>query len=206
MKTLSRFLVLGILIVVILSTVGVYATWYYTGTVEDFQTGIDLGVEIFEYKPEEVLPGDQEATELHENHNNLVKNIVNHIDYGLNATKKPIVRKLLEDGAGVVYSNQNVSGGNLKHMMLDSSDVESLMFCVEYVTDTEYNAYTFSGKLVGSQNIGVWIDVYKTVITKTGKTWVATKSFIGKAQISTVYTSSDGQVTSIDVKTWKSAT
>ena len=205
MKTLSRFLVLGLLIVVILSTVGVYATWYYTGTVEDFQTGIDLGVEIFEYKPEEVLPGDQESTKLHENHNNLVKNIVNHVDYGLNATKKPIVRELLEDGAGVVYSNQNVSGGNLKHMMLGSSDVEGLMFCVEYVTDNEYNAYTFSGKLVGSQNIGVSIDVYKTVITKTGDTWVATISFIGKAQISTVYTSSSEQVISINVKTWKNA-
>lgn len=205
MKTLSRFFALGIMLVVILSTVGVYAIWFYTGTVEDFQTGIDLGVEIFEYKPEEVLPGDQEATELHENHNNLIKNIVNHIDYGLNATKKPLVRELLEDGAGVVYSNQNVTGGNLKHMLLDSSDVERLMFCVEFVTATEYNAYTFSSNLVGSQNIGVWIDVYKTVIIKTENTWVATKSFIGKAQISTVYTSSSEQVTSINVKTWKNA-
>ena len=124
MKALSKFFILGVIAIIIVSTFGVYAGWLYTGPVDDSTSTVDVSLGVFEYKPEEVLPGGDEATKLHENHNNLVNNIVNHIDYGLNATKKPIVRKLLEDGAGVVYCDQNVSGGNLKHMMLDSSDVE----------------------------------------------------------------------------------
>ena len=166
MKNLKKVFLIATLLVMV-SIGSVSASWFYylePTPVSQGQVGIGMGM--FEYAPEEVLPGDKEATELHENHYNLITNIVSHVDYGLNANKKPIVRKLLEDGAGVVYSNQNVSGGNLKHMMLDSSDVESLMFAVAYYTDTEYHAYTFSSAKVKSGLEGTVIDVYKTIIVK----------------------------------------
>ena len=202
MKHLLR-IILAVIAVAILTS-GVYALWIYPTPADGTSNGIGLSVLDFGYAPEEVLPGDKEATNLHENHNNLITNIVNHIDYGLNATKKPIVRKLLEDGVPVVYCDQNVSGGNLKHMMLSSSDVEQLMFCVEYSSDTEYIAYTFSGKLVANVNVGKTIEVYKTIIEKgsNGK-WVATKSYHGTAVISAVRASSSETLLSIDVSTWK---
>ena len=181
---------------------GVYATFKYAQTGPD-DVAISIPIELVEfyYKPEEVLPSGGNATQLHENHFNLVKNIVDHIDYGLNATKKPLIRKLLEDGAGVVYSNQNVSGGNLKHMMLDSSDVENLMFAVEYVSDTEYNAYTFSGNDADYDTLDQYITVYKTQIIKgENNKWVAERSFMGKAQVFRAH--SDG--ISVNVKTWYS--
>ncbi len=180
---------------------GSFASWKYAGTIlEEQDSNLSMLMDEFYYTPEEVLPGDDGATELHQNHYNLVTNIVDHIDYGLNASKKPIIRKLLEDGEGVVYSNQNVSGGNLKHMLLDSSDVEKLMFAVEYGTDTEYYAYTFSSQYVTSDYVGKYIAVYKTIMVKNenGK-WIATTSFVGQAKVFRTPVS----VLSIDVKTWE---
>ena len=195
-------LIISLFLIVAIGSVS--ASWFYylePTPVGQGQVGIGMGM--FEYAPEEVLPGDKEATELHENHYNLVTNIVSHVDYGLNANKKPLVRKLLEDGAGVVYSNQNVSGGNLKHMMLESSDVESLMFAVAYYSDTEYHAYTFSSSKVKSGLEGTVIDVYKTIIVKENNKWVAKTSFAGKATVSGVRTSDGQSITSIDIDTWK---
>ena len=181
---------------------GVYATYYYTQTgPDDVETSFDKEFIEFYYKPEEILPSGGNATQLHENHLNLIKNIVDHIDYGLNATKKPLVRELLEDGAGVVYSNQNVSGGNLKHMLLGSSDVENLMFAVEYVSDTEYNAYTFSGNDADYDNVDEYITVYKTQIVKgENNKWTSVRSFQGKAQVGRMHSGG----LSINVKTWYS--
>ena len=193
-------LCLLLLIVSLALIPGVSASWKYSGeTLEQQNTNLSMVMDEFYYAPEEVLPGDDGATELHQNHYNLVTNIVNHVTYGLNATSKPIVRKLLEDGAGVVYSNQNVQGGNLKHMLLSSSDVEKLMFAVEYVTATEYHAYTFASTYVTSNNVGNYIVAYKTVMVKgeNGK-WVATTSYVGQAQVFRTPVS----VLSINVKTW----
>ena len=87
----------------------VNATQTYTKEVgeSNYELGY-VSMSEFTYTPEEVLPVDKEATELHENHMNLPKNIVNHVDYGLNATKKTIVRKLLENGQG--YHPERKSG------------------------------------------------------------------------------------------------
>ena len=203
MKNLKKIFLIATLLVAV-SIGGVSASWqYYLNPTPAGQSQAEITMGVFEYAPEEVLPGDKEATNLHENHLNLINNIVNHIDYGLNATKKPIVRELLEDGVPVVYSNQNVSGGNLKHMMLDSSDVESLMFAVAYYTDTEYHAYTFSSAKVKSGLEGTVIDVYKTIIVKENNKWVAKTSFKGTAIVSAVRGSDGATHVSIGVDTWK---
>ena len=178
---------------------GVVATWVYSnepsiGAEDDTHAGIIP----FEYKPVEILPSDKEDTQLHVNHFNLISSIVNHVDYGLNANKKPIIRELLLDDHGVVYGDQNVSGGNLKHMLLNTSDVNALMYVVEYVTDTEFNAYTFVDAEADSDNVGQYIQVYKTVIKKNTK-WEATLSYEGRAKVFR-----PGVVSySIDVTTWE---
>ncbi len=181
---MRKFLAIIMCFTMLLSIGGVYATWQYSFLPvagQDVQVGV--GLIDFYYKPEEILPGGDDATTLHENHLNLINNIVNHIDYGLNATKKPIVLELLLEEKDKVYSNQNVTGGNLKHMLLDSSDVENLMFVVEYISDVEFAAYTFSGKQATYSNMDAYVTVYKTQIIKEDGRWKATRSFSGQAKV-----------------------
>ena len=198
-QLISRIVLLITMIVFCSSILGVFATWIFAELPilgRDKNWGVNM--EIWQFAPEEVLPDDNEATDLHQNHYNLVMSIVNHVDYGLNATKKPIIREMLEDGAGVVYSNQSVQGGNLKHMLLEGSDVNALMFAVEYETDVKYNAYTFRE---GDLNIGAFIQVYKTVIEKIDGRWKATLSYEGTAKVFIAPNS----VVNIDVTTWNYA-
>ncbi len=198
---LKHLPLIGLLLFIISVVVipGAFATWKYSTTGPRQQdTNLSLGIVDFYYPPEEVLPGDDQATELHENHFNMVTSIVNHVDYGLNATKKPIIRELLEDGAGVVYSNQNVQGGNLKFV---GDDISGLMFAVAYQTATEYIAYTFSDDYVTTANVGNYITVYKTIIVKgdNGR-WVATTSFEGQAK---VFSPQIADGPNIDVTSWR---
>ena len=200
MRLLRLPLLLFTVIFAIITTTGVFAAWHYaTSFAYGDNENANISIIEFKYNPEEVLPSDKEDTELHLNHYNLINSIVNHIDYGLNANKKPIIRNLLLDEHGVVYGNQSVSGGNLKHMLLNTSDVNALMFVVEYVSDTEFNAYTFIEREASSSNVGNYIQVYKTIIVKES-TWKAMLSYEGRAKVFR-----PGVVSySIDVTTWES--
>ena len=77
--------------------VGLNAQWIYPDLSLSLgdSNGANIILQEFEYTPDEVLPGgdqnDQEV-EVGQNHNSLIDRIVNHVDYGLNATKKPIVK------------------------------------------------------------------------------------------------------------------
>ena len=199
MKKLSfKFFIIGMLAITAF-TPGLFATFDYSFLpVEDKNIQINNSLTEFYYKPEEILPGDDDATELHENHYNLIVNIVDHASYGLNSDSKPIVRNLLLSTKGLVYSGQKVSGGNLKHMLLNTNDVEKLAFVVEYVSDTEFAAYTFSGVQATYDNMDNFIEVYKTQILYENGEWEAVRSFMGKAKVFR-----PGVVSvSIDVTTW----
>lgn len=84
---------------------------------------------------EEVLPDEKEDTKLGENHLSLINAILNIKDYGLNETKKPILHTYLADD-GIIYCDQNVKGGNLKHLMIDQvNGSERLYFVITKVSD-----------------------------------------------------------------------
>ncbi len=205
--SLKRIPAILILLVCIVSMFGVSlkAEWLYPDMSLSFEKDVDVNVGLteFEYTPEEVLPGgdNNEQVQVGENHMTLINNIVNHVTYGLNATSKPIVRELLEDGVPVVYSNQNVSGGNLKHMLINDSSMEALDFAVEYETDTFYTAYTFASKHLISSSVGSTIDVYKTDIVYEQGRWVAKRSYKGTAKVSRVR-GGNKQIINIDVSSW----
>ena len=198
----KAILVCAILGVFVFSTTGVFATWKYAEvSPEDKDLGVNLAVNEFVYKPEEILPDDEQADKLGQNHLQLIENLLWVDSYGLNETKKPIIHNLLENVGDVVYGQQNVQGGNLKHIFVDlSAESAKLMFVVEKVTDIQYMAYTFVYAAVTINTVGTYIEVYKTQIDKgTDKVWLATQSWLGEARVN-----SPAKVSrSIDTTSWR---
>ena len=135
-----------------------------------------------------------------ENHYSLIEKILNEASYGLNATKKPIVHELLTKPGDVVYCNQTVQGGNLKHMLLDAAEgAEFLYFVVTKISDTEYHAFTFVEDALGGP-YGSEIEVYKTVmVCGDNGIWTAPNSYKGYAKINEPVVVSRG----IDVTSWR---
>ena len=87
-KSITRICTVGVLVVFLLSTAGVYATWQYAGLPPDpHEALLNILMNPFLYKPEEVLPDEKEDTKLGENHLSLIDAILNTKDYGLNQTK-----------------------------------------------------------------------------------------------------------------------
>ena len=196
----SRFSLLMLVSMVFLMTIGgVFATWQYTTiSPNDTSDTFSITTSEFEYTVEEVLPGDEEADKLGENHLLLIERILNEIDYGLNATKKPIMHNYLKKDGDIVYGNQQVSGGNLKHILIDGTTAEKLMFLVTRISATEYHAYTFSAYQSSNTAMGEYIEAYKTVLVKENGVWDASKSYLGKAKV--FY--SAVSVRSVDITTW----
>ena len=201
-----RMRILPALLGLALTVGGVTATWKYSSGPAD-SAAKELGVDllVFGYAPEEVLPDDEEADKLGQNHFDLIEKILNEVSYGLNATKKPIIHELLNKQGDVVYCEQNVQGGNLKHILIDGTSAYGLLFQIEYVSDTEYITYTYIVGDVKNKPIGTEIDVYKTVMTTNEKgVWNAPTSYYGKAPIVSVRTS-NSTVRAINSKAWTNA-
>ena len=203
-------IILAIILMVCPLVVSLNAEWMYPDMSLTLENGLDVNVDLieFEYTPEEILPGgdNNEQVQVGQNHLLLIKNIVDHVTYGLNATSKPIVKELLEAGATAVYSNQNVSGGNLKHMLIQGSSMEALDFAVKYENATFYSAFTFESKWINSNSyIGQEIEVYKTDMIYENGTWVAKRSYKGTAKVARV-TAKNKQIVNIDVFSWTQTT
>lgn len=198
-KTLLVCIILGILVC---STAGVFATWRYAEvSPESKDINLNLGLNEFIYKPEEILPDDEQADKLGQNHLQLIENLLWVDSYGLNETKKPIIHDLLENTGDVVYGQENVQGGNLKHIFVDlSTESAKLMFVVEKVNSIQYMAYTFVYSAVTINTVGTYIEVYKTQIDKgTDNVWLATQSWLGEARVN-----SPAKVSrSIDTTSWR---
>ena len=157
---------------------GVSATWLYASNPATGMGGeVTTNIIPFKYKPEEILPTDLNANQM-----KLIDSIVNHLEYGFNATKKSLIREELEAGAGIVYGDQVVQKGNLTHLFLKDDEVKKLMFAVTYYSDNEYHIYTFLLANLTQQNVGEQIEVYKTICKKE-TIWEAVTSFKGKAEV-----------------------
>ena len=112
----------------------------------------------------------------------MINAILNTKDYGLNETKKPILHTYLADD-GIIYCNQNVQGGNLKHLMIDQvTGSERLYFVITKVSDTVYYTYTMRYNDL-SLPIGTRIQVFRTTMEKQNGKWSATGSVSGYASV-----------------------
>ena len=201
-------LLLGILL--IFSIGGVWATWRYAEfSPSATDTFMGIGLSVFDYPPEQILPGgDTETAPLGENHLKLVDLVLNEDNkgYGLNIQNNVLIHQLLRSQP-VVFSNQKASGGNLKFILDVRNNTHGLYYAVEKVTDTLYYMYTFSvDELATAAGTSLEITAYRTSLEKSTK-WTATKSYIGYAQTKSLRdmgesADSHSIAYSIDVTTW----
>jgi len=202
-RSIVRYMAFLCSLFVLASVGGVFATWYYTyETAPNAQENLSVSLSDFEWKPEEILPTE---SEIGENHLALIELILNESNkgYGLNYDNKHVLEGYL-DKYGLVFSNQKVSGGNLKFV---SDETNQLYYCVEKISDTMYYAYTFSFSDLNSvKGTATVMPVYRTVLEKTDK-WRAPKSYFGYAQTKLLRAfgaeNTPGTLEySIDVSTW----
>ena len=208
-----KYLSLILCIVVIFSIGSAYATWKYAclSPAEKDQS-IDISLSVFDYPPEQILPGgDTEQATPGENHNKLIDLILNEAQkgYGLNIGSNVLLHSLLRQNK-YVYSNQKVSGGNLKFNIdpKNAFNTYGLYYSLEKVSDTLYYCYTFEiNALSTASGTSQYITVYRTSLVKTDK-WRAPVSYEGVAQtvkLSDLGVSADSQSLrySIDMASWR---
>ena len=164
---LKRFRIIICLIFLVLAMVvpGVYGNWSYyidSPVVDEANRGIILGG--FYYNSQEVLPDSSEDIENKENHYLLIENILNHKKYGLNSNDKEVIHNYLGEDGNILYGQQSVSGGNLKHVLVKNTSAENVQFVITRISATEYHAYTYKIADLNDTAMGSYLEVYKTIL------------------------------------------
>ena len=85
--------------------------------------------------------------------------------------------------------------------MITGSTMEKLEFVVQYYSDTEYIAYTYNGLQATKYTVGTTIEVYKTVIVYENGKWDDVRSYVGKAEVVSIY-KGNHSFYAINVKSW----
>ena len=168
---------------------GAAATWRYTiGSPDPALTVNGMGINPFLYKPEEVLPDEDEAAKIQQNHMDLLYNILHLSKYGLNPGS------VLENAVasfGVLRSQENISGGNLKHLFT-TKESQLLDFALAYENDTQYVLYTFvTEDLEGGTVDSTRVPVFKILITYEDGKWDSPGAYAGHAVIREFTTSNN---------------
>ena len=206
-----KYFSLLLCLLTILSIGGVFATWKYADlSADEVNQDLSLSLSVFEYPPEQILPGgDTEQAQLGENHLKLVELVLweDKKGYGLNINNNVLIHQYLKNNK-VVYSNQKISGGNLKFILDPHNNTHGLYYCVEKIDNSLYYVYTFDvEELATASGTTEYITVYRTSLVKTDE-WRSTVSYLGIAQtksLSSMGVSADSQSLrySIDVTTWR---
>lgn len=206
-----KYVSLALCLIMLLSVGGVFATWKYAElSPDEISQEIGISLSVFDYPPEQVLPGgDTVEAAIGENHNKLIELILweNDKGYGLNINNNVLIHQYLKSH-NVVYSNQKISGGNLKFILDPHNNTHGLYYCIEKIDNNLYYCYTFDiNHLSTASGTTEYITVYRTSLVKTD-IWRATTSYEGIAQtkhLSDMGVSADSQSLkySIDVTTWR---
>lgn len=209
-RFLFKYLTLFLSIILLLSIGGVFAVWVYPEVIANPVSDLfHTQISVFEYTPEEILPGGDEIDEeIGQNHFALIDIILNEKDksYGLNINNNALLHEYLRDD-GFVYSNQKVQGGNLKFILDAKNNTHGLYYCLQRVSNTLYYCYTFSTlDLSNAAGTDTEIVAFRTNLEKTDK-WYATTSVCGYAKtisLRSIGVSADSNTIeySIDMDSW----
>lgn len=182
MRSTTKYIALLLALLLIASAGGVFAVWRYAEdpaeSVHD-SVGITIREDNFVWTPEQILPTDKPG----ENYMSLLGSILDNIKVGLNSSKDVIFDTAKR--YGIVHCDQNVQGGNLKHLedVFTSSD-RDLDFVIAYVSDTELHCFMYEDDDIRSGLVGTTlIKVYKTILRFDGNEWYGEESQLGYATI-----------------------
>ena len=212
-KRVSTVLCVFLSIFSLLFCGGVSATWIFAEPTVPSVDGdfSSVSISVFDYNAEEILPGGGvEIPDIGQNHYTLIDKILNETNknYGLNQSTSNVLHSYLKS-KGVVYSNQKVSGGNLKFIIDPQNNTHGLYFVLEKVSDTHIHCYTFTYlDLVDASGTSKEMAVYQTHLIKTNE-WNMTTSHKGLAKtvrLSDIGVSADSNSSSysIDIESWYS--
>ena len=168
---------------------GAFAQWIFSdASPNPVLANNGLSISPFLYKPEEVLPDEEESAELQENHSDLLYNILHDRKYGLNHSNT--LDNAIEDYQ-LLRSQENISGGNLKHLFT-TRESQLLDFAIKYVSDTQYELYTFEDDNLETGIVdSTRIPVYKIILTYENGKWDALGAVLGHAIIRQFTTSNN---------------
>ena len=178
----TKYLALLIALLLVASCGGVFAVWTFAENPAESKSdsvGISINEYNFVWTPEEILPTDKPG----ENYITLLGSILDNSKVGLNSSKDVIFDTA--ERYGIVHCDQNVQGGNLKHLndVFTSSD-QDLDFVISYVSETELHCFMFEDDDVNSGLVDVTpIKVYKTILRYAGGEWYGEESQLGYATI-----------------------
>ena len=208
---IKRFLPVLLCFLTLCTFGGVFATWRYASYgAMPVSTEFSASLSVFDYTPDEILPGgSNEEAELGGDHFALIQLILyeDDKDYGLNINKNALIHQYLRSNS-VVYSNQKISGGNLKFILDPQNNTHGLYYCIAKVSDTEYLCYTYAiSDLATVCGTDVEMPAYCTTLLKTDGVWQATTSYLGyvkTASLSDLGESADPHTIAyaIDISTW----
>lgn len=188
-----KFIVFGV--IAFLATIpGVWAVWQYYFSPQPADT--ELSAVIGTWPADVVLPSTPEDTELGSNYLMLLEAILNSKKSGLNPTD------LLEDAAwnkkknphhlGLLYSSQNVTGGNQAHLFdKDTANgTASLLFAFESIngSKTEYYVYMYkkadAEDAILQNNLSTTtIPAYRVLLKYEGGKWDDYETYLGEAYV-----------------------
>lgn len=181
-KHYSRAISLLIVLAVLVTVPGVFAAWHYAvGLPEAASADVAVALVPFVYPPDQVLPQDPDHAE---NHWDAILSILYSPKGGLNSTsnKSSLIPNNLRNYAGVLFSRQNVQGGNLKNIFSTETS-ENIYFVIQSLSDTSIAVYTMSKPIVDTSSEGDIVIVYRTLIEKSGETWDASQADVGHAHL-----------------------
>ena len=178
----SKYLVLLLALLLIASVSGVFAVWRYAnGPVGSQFDNIGLILSEFVWAPEEILPEDES---LGEDYLQLLDSILNNNKMGLNSGKGDTFEDSVRQHV-VLHWDQNIQGGNLKHLKdFLTGGARELDYVMYYISDTEFHVYMFENDDVDQGTLNVTqIKVYKTILIYENGKWVGKESQLGYATL-----------------------
>jgi hypothetical protein len=151
---LGSFLMVG-------TVAGVAATFTYIDNPVSVIANQNFGVAQFEYAPEEVLPDTPEDTVNQSNHHAVIHELLFNNKMGLNGGGTSVPSQV--EKYGLLPYLQNITGGNLKHLIDVSEGGKNLGFDLEYINDDSFYAYSYYRY---DHTHGETIVAYRTLIEK----------------------------------------
>ncbi len=196
-KLTIRIITVLCLVVTVLSSVGVYATWHYAqGTAQEVSTKLTAGLGTLVWEGSEALPDDVQG----ENHHALIQTILNGVtedgvSLGLNDPNSYLSKEIDTRSSNWLFSSTTLGSMDYweradieKYFDLETENLTFLLYFPEGVDDTYY-LYTMNIEL-GGQNapnipIGEYVyPVYRTILQKDSVSgrYEAIRSEIGYAE------------------------